>query len=610
LQVKILEKLTKMIQDFNEEENLYIQNLVKKDILKDIDNKIVFNKKYKAGIVKFIKTDIKFFPLDENSKSISIDSSNLMGASNGDTVIVKIIFNPRGKLKCKVVEVVKRNDNLILCYIKDNKIFDVKNSTPLSINISTKELKDEDIFIIKDDSIKEIFGNISDPFIDEKISLYLYGQNYRKDESLKHKIHELNDYSKRVDLTSLEFCTIDPASAKDHDDAIYYDENNNILYVAIADVSAYVKEGTLLDAEAKKRAFSIYLANKVLPMIPFELSANLCSLKPNVKRLSYVLKMTLDTKKLTVCSSELIEAVIISKHKYSYEQIDDQIQKDTLPISLKSLYNITLKFRKKRLQKGYDFRTSEFRLQLDKSEKLFWVDEEHGSPSHKLVEECMLLANIQAASKLDKFGIYRVHEEPNRKKLEELISSVGLLGIKAKLKEDVHSTILSIQNKAKDVDLTEQVDKLIIQSQQQAKYASVVNGHFGLGFSAYSHFTSPIRRYSDLVLHRMLKVQQVPKDIDEICEYISNVERDIARLVWDLEDRKYARWAYDNIGEICEAIVVDVDDEPKGEVTSGMVGLRFHIQNYESEQLFSKVNVKITDVNRITKKIMVKIVNV
>ena len=610
MHLKTLEKLTKMIHAFSFDEELYINSLIKKDILKQNDDEIIFNKKYKVGIVKFIKTDIKIFPLDENSKSISINSENLMGASNGDAVIVKIIFNPRGKLKCKVVEIVKKNDSLILCYIKDNKIFDVKNSTPLTLNISTKELTDEDIFLLKDNIIQEVFGNISQSSIDEKISLYLYTQEYRAKEQIKHKIEEIKDYSSRVDLTALEFCTIDPVSAKDHDDAIYYDESDTTLYVAIADVSAYVKEGTLLDEEAKKRAFSIYLPNKVLPMIPFELSANLCSLKPNVKRLSYVLKMKLDIKKLTVIDSELIEAVIISKHKYSYEQIDEQIKSDTLPISLKLLYSLTTKFRKKRLNTGYNFRTKECRLMLDKNEKLMFVNVEEGSPSHKLVEECMLLANCQAAARLGKYGIYRVHEEPNRKKLEDLIRSVELLGIKAKLKEDVHSTILSIQKKAEAVNLTEQVDKLIIQSQQQAKYTSVINAHFGLGFSSYSHFTSPIRRYSDLVLHRMLKASQVPKDIDEVCEYISNVERDIARLVWDLEDRKYARWAYDNIDKVYEAIIVDVDDEPKGELSADMIGLRFDIENYESEQLFSKINVKISSVNRITKKITVKIVNV
>ena len=610
MHLEILEKLTKMIHEFNNEERLYINSLIKQDILKENDGQITFNKKYKAGIVKFIKTDIKIFPLDENSKSITIDSANLKGASNGDVVIVKVIFNPRGKLKCKVEQIVKKNDSLILCYIKDKKIFDVKNSTPLSINISNQNLEDEDIFLLKDDVIQEVFGNIKDSKIDEKISLYLYSQEYRAKEQIKHKINEIKDYSTRVDLTNLEFCTIDPASAKDHDDAIYYDESNTTLYVAIADVSAYVKEGTLLDQEAKKRAFSIYLPNKVLPMIPFELSANLCSLKPNVKRLSYVLKMKLDTKKLIVSSSELIEAVIISKHKYSYEQIDEKIKTDTLPISLKLLYSLTTKFRKKRLNTGYNFRTKEYRLMLDRNEKLMFVNIEEGSPSHKLVEECMLLANCQAAAKLDKYGIYRVHEEPNRKKLEDLINSVEMLGIKAKLKEDVHSTILSIQKKAEAANLTEQVDKLIIQSQQQAKYTSAINAHFGLGFSSYSHFTSPIRRYSDLVLHRILKASEVSKDIDEICEYISNIERDIARLVWDLEDRKYARWAYDNIDKVYEAIIVDVDDEPKGELSSDMIGLRFDIENYESEQLFSKINVKISSVNRITKKITVKIVNV
>jgi ribonuclease R len=318
--------------------------------------------------------------------------------------------------------------------------------------------------------------------------------------------------------------------------------------------------------------------------------------------------MKLDIKKLVVKSSELLEAVIISKHKYSYEQIDEQIEKNSLPVSLDLLYKLTAKIRKQRLLSGYDFRTNEYRLVLNEKEELVKVNEEQGSPSHKLVEECMLLANCEAAKKLSNNGIYRVHEEPSRKKLEELLKKVEMLGIKAKLKEDVHSTIVSIQGKAAHVDLVEQVDKLIIQSQQQAAYSSKVSEHFGLGFSNYSHFTSPIRRYSDLVLHRMLKNKNIPKDIDDVCENISNKERSIAKLVWDLEDRKYARWASENINNEYQALIVEVENEPKGELVNEAIGLRFIIENYESQQLFSKINVKIISADIISKKIIVKIV--
>ncbi len=621
MKLEILNKVISNNQNFTLDELKYIDELVKRNILKNIDNTISINKKYKVGTIRILKGIVKLFPFGTNDKVITIDNEHTLNSYDGDIVIVQMIFNPRGRLKSKVIDIVKRDSCAMLCYIKDDIVFDIKNSIKLDIKSIKLNLKDGDIFLLKDGELIELFGNISQPKIDERISLYLYGESYRVNDTNHYDIKEIKDYSKRVDLTSLEFCTIDPASAKDHDDAIYFDEINSILYVAIADVSAYIKDGSKLDIEAKKRAFSIYLPNKVLPMIPFELSANLCSLKPDVKRLAYVIKMKIDTKRLIVTKSELIEAVIISKHKYSYEDIDAQIEQNSLPISLDTLYKLTVNFRKKRLKDGYDFRTNEYRLKLDENEELVDVIEERGSPSHKLVEECMLLANVQSASKLDGLGIYRVHEEPDRKKLEQLLDSVNLLGIKAKLKEDVHSTILSIQQKAQNVDLVEQVDKLIIQSQQQARYTSRVASHFGLGFTSYSHFTSPIRRYSDLVLHRILKSKNIPNKItkesllkqplfatfDNICEDISNKERDIAKLVWDLEDRKYARWASVNIGNSFAAIVVDVDDEPKGEFTCDMQGLRFYIQDYKGEQLFSKVKVEIVSSDIISKKIITKI---
>lgn len=610
MRLKILKKITNNLYNFTKEELIYIEELVSKNIVKYVDNNITINKKYKIGTLKIQNDIAKVIPMDTHSKPIFIDKSNLLNCYNEDIVIVKMIFNPRGKLKAKIIEVVQKHSGKIVCFIKKEalnakcEVLSIKDN--LNVKCEVLDAKDGDIVIVQNEQIIQILGGISDPKVDELISLYLYNENYRR-ESYTLPIYQPDSLPTRVDLTHLPFCTIDPVSAKDHDDAIYYDEINSILYVAIADVSAYIKEGSVLDEAAKKRAFSIYLPNKVLPMIPFELSADLCSLKPDVERFAYVLKMEIDKKKLEVKNSELIEAVIISKNKYSYEDIDKQIEQDSLPVSLASLYRLTQKLRKSRLLNGYDFRVKEYRLKLDEYEKLIDVIEEKGSASHKLVEECMLLANKQAANRLNNLGIYRVHDEPDRKKIEILIQDLELLGIKVKLKKDIHSTIISIQQKALNADLIEQVDKLIIQSQQQARYSSQVAPHFGLGFSTYSHFTSPIRRYSDLILHRMLKTTQIPKDIDTICVQISDKEREIARLVWDLEERKYARWANLNLENEFKAVIVDVEDEPKGELTESMLGLRFNIENYSSEQLFSKVKVKIISSDIINKKIVAEI---
>ena len=603
---EIFQRIIENKTDFKKEEIEFLKPFVDKNILKQNNNKFEISKKYKIGILQILNDGSKLLPLNKTDKTIKIEDTKQF--NNGDLVIAQIIFNPRGILKGKIIDLIQTNQTSSLCYIKDNKLYDIKTLTLVNFNINLKQYKNEDLLLIQDSKVVELYGNLNDNSIDEKISLYLYNQEYRIKQKYTCNIKDIKQDDKKVDLTNLEFATIDPISAKDHDDAIYYDSAKNELYVAIADVSAFIKEGSNLDKEAKKRAFSIYLPNKVLPMIPHELSDDLCSLKPDVNRLAFVCKMKIDKKTASVKSSEIFEAIICSKHKYSYEDIDDKIKNNSLDTDLKALYELTQKLKKNRLKTGYDFRTSEYRLVLDKDLNLVKVNEEQGSPSHSLVEECMLLANIQAASKLNEVGIFRVHEEPDRKKIEELLKSLSLLGIDVKLKKDIHSTIESIQKKALNTGLEEEVDKLIIQSQQQASYQTKQLGHFGLGFSSYSHFTSPIRRYSDLVLHRILKTKKIPKDIDDICEYISTKEREIAKLVWDLEDRIYARYASKHIGDMYEAIITDVDEHPSVEFISNIAGLKADVLNYESQSLFSNVEVQIEQSDIVSKSIKVKII--
>jgi len=268
-------------------------------------------------------------------------------------------------------------------------------------------------------------------------------------------------------------------------------------------------------------------------------------------------------------------------------------------------YEISKKFRAKRLLKGYDFRTSENRLKLRNS-NLESIEVETSTASHQLVEECMLLANIEASKKVNTVGIYRIHEEPAFKAISKLVDDVNILGVNAKLQSDVHETILHIQQKAKIAMLSAEIDELIIQSQTQAKYSSKNLGHFGLGFSSYSHFTSPIRRYSDLVLHRILKTKQTPKNIDDVCSHISLNERKVDQLVWDFEDRIYARWAADNIGEDIKVKVVDTE---KGRAVcyENMIGMKVVLENYKGQKLFSKMGVKIKSADIVTKIIIATI---
>ncbi|MDN5097447.1 ribonuclease R [Aliarcobacter butzleri] len=610
-------KIQTNLKDYTKEELIEIEKFIKEEIvLRNTNNEFELNSKYKIATLKIEKNFAILEDLVTPLKNIKIELDELNGAFDGDLVIAKRVFNPKSKIKAKIIKIISSKKAEILVYVKDRAFYTVKENIRIE-NKKALTFNENDVLVVDNKSFEVIknVGNISDSKVDEFISLYLYKELYRL-EKLDFEIDaKMDDKNQRVDLRELPFCTIDPNSAKDHDDAIYFDKDENILYVAIADVSYFVKEGSDLDKLAFKKSTSIYLPSRVLPMLPPILSEEMCSLKEGLDRYSFVFKLHLDLEKLSVKKAELFEAVINSHKNFSYGRIDrvieghldlySKLDKEIFDYLI-PLYEITKKFRKKRLEKGYDFRTTENRLKLRNSE-LESIEVETSTASHQLIEECMLLANIEASKKVSNIAIFRVHEEPSFKAISKLVDDVNILGVNVKLQKDVHETITHIQKSAKTSMLSAEVDELIIQSQTQAKYSSKNLGHFGLGFSSYSHFTSPIRRYSDLVLHRILKTKQTPKNIDEICEHISLNERKVDQLVWDFEDRKYARWAYKHIGEELKVKVVDIE-KAKAVCYEKIIGMKVVLENYKGQKLFSKMRVKIKSADLVTKVIVATIV--
>ena len=599
---------------YSSDELKQIEKFLKDEIIVKIDDNYELNSKYKVAIVNVGKNLVILEDLISEHKNIKIEFDDLNGAYDGDLVLAKRVFNPRTRIKAKIIKILDGKKNDVLVYIKDKAFHTVKENIKLE-NKNALKYKEGEVLLVDNKSLELIknLGNIEDPKIDEYISLYLYKEIFRLDKPLEIDA-KMDDTKQRVDLRDLAFCTIDPSSAKDHDDAIYYDKLENILYVAIADVSYFVKEGSELDKLAYLKSTSIYLPHKVLPMLPPILSEEMCSLKEGIDRYAYVFKIYLDVKNLGVKKSELLEAIIKSHRNFSYGRIDrviegqlDQYSKTEKEIFdyLIPLYDLTKKYRAKRLLKGYDFRSSENRLKLRNS-NLESVEVETSTSSHQLVEECMLFANIEASKKVNMMGIYRIHEEPPFKAISKLVDDVNILGVNAKLQSDVHETIVHIQEKAKIAMLSAEIDELIIQAQTQAKYSSKNLGHFGLGFTSYSHFTSPIRRYSDLVLHRMLKTKQTPKNIDDICAHISLNERKVDQLVWDFEDRKYARWANEHIDEEIKVKIVDVE-KARAVCYEKMVGMKVVLDNFKGQKLFTKLRVKIKSVDIVTKLIVATI---
>lgn len=569
------------------------------------------------------------------SKDLIVEASGLHGAMRGDLVVAKRVANKRGgRAKAVVVYIAQRAFAKSIVYTKMSKGkvvgCNVKNESLFEVTASQKSLKQLPLgSVLKIDNItnviEEVLGTLNDPLVDEKISLALFDKKefFTKEAEAEAKSHgdfvEKSYYPHRVDLTHLPFCTIDPVDAKDFDDAIYFDVAQHTLYVAIADVTEYVYPMGPIDKEAVERGFSIYFPHKSIPMLPRALSENICSLKPNVDRLAYTFKIILDPLTCKPIKEELFESVIHSSKRYTYEKIDlflqgktddaDDADKTILEYLL-PLHSLTQKLRDIRLENAFSFRSSEVRMRVDENQNLLSTTVEEETPSHRLIEDCMLLANKAAAKKLG-FGIFRTHESPSYERMEMLLNDLALIGINAKLSADLPKMIQGIQTKADALGLREEVDKLIIKSQKKAIYEPENKGHFGLGFDIYTHFTSPIRRYSDLTLHRLLKAKMANdekkltfllKDIAPLCEKISNLERESDKVAWDFMDRKFARYMALHVGDNFKAIVVETEQNPIAKLDDELKGARIFLLDNDVH-LLQRIEVKIVESNIATARI-------
>ncbi len=619
-----------------------INDLVRLKAIKLNKGTYTLDSRYRAGTIDITFGGTGFVKTYANKqmKDLLVEASDTNGAMRGDIVIVKRLHTKQGRPKAKVIHIAKRKHATSLVYTKilHKRVVGVNVKTTLVQDItatqkSLKQLPDGTVLKIDNETgtLVEVLGILSDPTIDEKISMAIFEktESFSEKAELEAASHgnyvDKSFYPDRVDLTQLDFCTIDPVDAKDFDDAVYFDVENSTLYVAIADVSEYIFDMGHIDKEAKQRAFSIYFPHKSIPMLPRSLSENICSLKPDVDRLAFVFKITLDKNSYAPIKEELLNAVIHSKRRYTYEEIDNFLEGDfsqqneidkKILKSLLPLNEFMKKVRNKRLKNSFEFRSSDTRMIVDEKQNLISTRIEKETASHSLIEDCMLLANKAAAKKLE-YGIFRTHGEPSLSKIEKLLEDLAYVGIHEKFNPEIPLLIKHLQKKADEIDIREEVDKLIIRAQQKAVYEPQNKGHFGLGFDSYTHFTSPIRRYSDLTLHRLLKAdlksdkkrkEFLLKNIDSLCESISNLERESDKVAWDYMDRKFARWANERIGENVKAIVTDIAKNPIAKLDDEIVGARIFLLDDEAE-LFERVIIKIVEADIATGRIYAKIVS-
>ena len=508
--------------------------------------------------------------------------------------------------------------------------------------------------------IIEVVGSSLNPETYSHLAIQEYDINYKFNDTIIEETKNLKpiDTLSRVDLRSTQLVTIDGKNAKDFDDAVYAEELKNKkgwrVLVAIADVSHYVKEKSSLDNEARERGNSVYFPNLVVPMLPEELSNNLCSLKPNVDRACLTVEIILDNSGIKQ-SHNFFQSVIKSAKRLTYEEVEEVItNKHSMYNFDKSILNVI-----NSLYKVYNLleiqREKRGALNLNLPEKVISFDDSgwpknvntiYGITSNKIIEELMILANVAAAEEINKTtinSVYRVHEPPSQEKYKILIDLIGKPLANILIGKVPHPLLMNrILKQSVGTPEQEMINQSILRSQSQARYDNENTSHFGLALKNYVHFTSPIRRYADLLIHRQIiniiknnkdkKLKDTEKnenkdDLKFLCEHISNTERRATSAERKTADRLITLLYKDRVNEIVDCSIISIHkfgifvsiDQGVAEALLPIKGLPYDWYNFdeatqtligESSGYFFKSGMEfkaiITEVNPLLGSIAVK----
>lgn len=563
------------------------------------------------GRLSVNKKGFGFVIVDGRDEDIYIDAKNMNGALNNDLVVVEELKGQNGKkTEGRVVKVLKKENNLI---VGEYKIIDGNphfipddKKLRMEIILDNKDLDDLvdghkiQVSIVKEmgkykylGEVVKIIGHKNDPGVDILSIIYDHGINDVFTDEVMEDVNALpsevldSDRKGRKDLTDMTIFTIDGDDTKDIDDAISISKKgeNYILGVHIADVSYYVKEGTALYKEAYSRGTSVYLVDRVVPMLPHKLSNGICSLNPNVDRLaiSCIMEITPNGK---IVSHDIFESIIRSRIQMTYKKVNKILNDEETPEGyepfkddLKLMWELAKILRKEKLARGYlDFDVDEPKILVDENCKPYDVVLRERGKGENMIEDFMIAANETVAEHVFYMGlpfVYRVHEVPDNEKVEEFLNSISMLGYHVVGDRNFvyPKSMKKILDQLRDKEGFEILSTLLLRCMKKAVYKPENLGHYGLASKCYTHFTSPIRRFPDTTVHNLLRkyifnepndkelnrlIEYWEENLPALCDHASEKERDSIDCERDVESMKMAEYMESHIGEEYDGTISSV----------------------------------------------------
>lgn len=607
--------------------------------------------------------------IDGTLERLKVRKKNLQTALVDDLVEVSVIeFADKNFREAFVEKIIKRSKHQIVGKLEfssgsSDYAFVIPDDRKFAKDIyvpkkSTKNAKSGDKVVCEiiswdyqdlspEGKIISVLGIAGDVKTEFKALIKKYGLNKKFPKSVVSELGRMRESGEleisddeikgRLDLRDKTIFTIDPADAKDFDDAVSIEVNNKgnfELGVHIADVSHYVREGTELETEAYLRGTSVYLMNDVVPMLPEELSNDICSLKEGVDRLTFSVLMEID-KSGKILDYNLGKSVIKSKKRFTYQQVQDIIDKQEGQFlkEINLMNELHMKLYERRKEEGsLDFETQEVTVEIDSKGSIKSIKPKHRLESMRIIEDFMLSANMCATLFIDRREprppfIFRIHDIPDKKKMKELSYFVKQFGLN--LDPESKDSLQSMLDEIKGKDEEYLINDITIRSMSKAIYSEENIGHYGLGFNHYTHFTSPIRRYPDLIVHRIIfevlnkmdsrRIEHYRSVLPEICKQSTDMEINAVSAEREAIKILQIQYLEKHVGEVFKGIISGISEygiyiELTDTLIEGMVRLKDLNDDYyildernfrlkgrrkgKTYRIGDKVNIKVFKTNK------------